>query len=172
NDGMDDGLIGRKSPVEIYGMAMKVEGDRLYFAFNSNLSLNGVPKRRAYNNRISYGDLFLNFSNSSIFNPASDDVYGIRFNASNDTPQRLGLYQGVHAASLTQANLGWAKRSQYQAAVRNLGGTLSYGDVGGHYFSNDPSAPTTLYGGTQIGGIEMVCVPLALIAICCQRSHL
>ncbi|NEQ95171.1 MAG: PEP-CTERM sorting domain-containing protein [Cyanothece sp. SIO2G6] len=154
NDGFDEGLIGEDSPVEIYGLATKEEGDRLYFAFNSNLGLNGVPKRRAYNNRISYGDLFLNFSDSDALNLATDDVYAIRFNASNDTPQRVGLYQNPSAASLTQANLGFAKRDSYHAAVENLGGAISYGDVAADYFANDPSSPTTLYGGSLIGGIE------------------
>ncbi|MGK7890305.1 MAG: XDD3 family exosortase-dependent surface protein [Leptolyngbyaceae cyanobacterium] len=154
NDGLDVGLVGEESPVELYGMAVREEGDRLYFAFNSNLSLNGIPKRRAHGSRLSYGDLFLNFSDSGSLGTDSDDVYAIRFNETNDTPQSVGLYRDFHTVSLTQANLGFASRDQYQAAVENLGGTVSYGDVDTNYFDASPSSPTTLYMGTRLGDVE------------------
>jgi uncharacterized coiled-coil DUF342 family protein len=76
---------GDNSRFEMYGMAFRETKDRVYFAINSNLSIGGDTYGNALNGKISYGDLLLDFSNKGNFNQANGNLYGVRFDAENDT---------------------------------------------------------------------------------------
>lgn len=154
NDGLDGEKVGINSGIELYGMAMKEEGDSLYFAFNSNLSLDGLPNRRAFNRSINYGDLFLNFSSVSSSN--SPRSYGIRFDTGNDSRLTPGLYQNVSGISVSRANGGFASLAQTHDAIAAQGGTVSYGDEAVSYFDLQDPATTTLYQGTYLGGVDLL----------------
>ena len=156
NDGLDGGNIGTDSRIELYGMAMKEDEDSLYFAFNSNLSLEGLLNRRAYNRRISYGDLFLNFGSPS--SADNFETYGIRFDTSNDSRLTPGLYQGVSGVSLSRANTGFMTLDEAHEAIAAQGGTVSYGDltVDSAYFEQQSSATTTMFSGTRLGNVDVI----------------
>ena len=128
----------------------------MYFAFNSNLSLEGWSHRSARNGRISYGDLFLNFSNPDSFNDANGNLFAIRFDANNDTGVRVGLYQNVTATSVTTANLGYRNLNTHTNKVARYGGQASYGDMDANtsYFNNRQGAYTTIASGDYVGGIS------------------
>ncbi len=153
SDGLEGEIIGSQSRTELYGMAMKEEDESIYFAFNSNLSLGGFLNRRSRNRRISYGDLFINFSST----PSSTaNTYGIRFDAFNDSILTPGLYQGVFGVSFSRANTGFTSLGEAHAAIATKGGTVSYGDVAADHFPELSSAITTLYGGDRLGNIEVI----------------
>jgi len=147
NDGTEGHTIGEKSQFEFYGMAFQETHNRVYFAINSNLSLNSYASSGARNGKISYGDLFLNFANPSKFDDANskNQLFAIRFDGTNDTTLNLGLYGDVKATSLTTKNSGYssiqshtntidqihaetaqkynAAVSKYETAVQNLSKT-------------------------------------------------
>jgi hypothetical protein len=130
NDGTEGGIIGDNSKFEFYGMAFKATADKVYFAFNSNLSKAGYDLDYAQNGRINYGDLFLNFKDVSSFNNANGSLFGIRFDDRNDTGLSLGLYDQVTATSLTTVNSGYTSLNHHDSTVDNyLKGSSSYGDL-------------------------------------------
>lgn len=155
-DGTEGNVIGNTSKFEFYGMAFQETAERVYFAINSNLSLNGYVQGGATNGKISYGDLFLNFSNTDSFNQANGDFYAIRFDATNDTGVSLGLYGDVSAKSVTTLNSGYSSTNQHTQTVANLGGSASYGDLTANtsYFNGKQAAPTSVSSGTFLGAIS------------------
>ncbi|HEY9696667.1 MAG TPA: XDD3 family exosortase-dependent surface protein [Trichocoleus sp.] len=158
-DGTEGSTIGDKSKFEFYGMAFREMNDRVYFALNSNLSTSGYTSGGARNGKISYGDLLLNFRGSN-FSQANGNLLGIRFDASNDTQLKLGLYGNVQATSLTSVNAGYAHMSDHTKYV-NASGSASYGDLaetvsttGTSYFNSQQAAPTNINSGTFLGNIS------------------
>ncbi|NJR64226.1 MAG: PEP-CTERM sorting domain-containing protein [Leptolyngbyaceae cyanobacterium CRU_2_3] len=153
NDGTEGSTIGSKSKFEFYGMAFKEAANKVYFAFNSNLSKDGYGSGSARNGRINYGDLFLNFKNTSSFNKANGSLYGIRFDGKNDTEVGVGLYQNVVAKSLTTVNSGYGSLQQHTNTVSNLKGSASYGDLAATttYFNSSQGAYTTIASGKSLG---------------------
>ncbi len=157
NDGTEGNVIGAKSKFEFYGMAYKQTKDKVYFAINSNLSLDGYKDKNSLNGSIGYGDLFLNFSQPGAkpgTQPASfssGNLQAIRFDATNDTQftkqettigknnkpvttttkytPELGLYDDVTATSLTTKNSGYKTMQQHADTIKRLGGVDSYGDM-------------------------------------------
>lgn len=159
NDGTEGYTIGDKSKFEFYGMAYRQVRNKVYFAFNSNLSLDGYRQSNALNGKISYGDLFLNFANPASFKQANGKLQGIRFDATNDTQMGLGLYQNVTAKSLTTSNSGYGSLQQHTNTVNgSLKGNASYGDMAANtsYFDNSKAAATTIASGSLLGAIEKV----------------
>lgn len=153
-------MMGENSEFEFYGMAYKETSDKIFFAINSNLSLDGYYQRGARNNRISYGDLFLNFSNLSSFNAANSrrELYAIRFDGTNDTGVQLGLYSNVQASSLTGANSGYGKIQDHTREVARYGGSASYGDMEAttSYFRQNQGAFTTINRGNYVGEVSLI----------------
>lgn len=156
NDGTEGNVIGSQSEFEFYGLAFKETSDRLYFAFNSNLSTNGYALQGVQNGKISYGDLFLNFSNLSSFDQSNGDLYAIRFDATNDTKVEIGLYKDVSYMSVTGQNSGYSRMQDHTEKVSSLGGTASYGDLAATtaYFNSQQAAPTTIASGVSLGAIS------------------
>jgi hypothetical protein len=167
NDGTEGRIIGDNSTFEYYGMAFRETSDRMFFAFNSNLAFNaenpsenGHAYSHAQDGRINYGDLFLNFSGNN-FNTANAnrDLYGIRFDATNDSGvSQLGLYSNVSAVSRTSVNAGYGSLNAHTNAVRSYGGTASYGDLAANtsYFQNNQSARTNIGSGTFVSALEFM----------------
>jgi hypothetical protein len=179
NDGTEGRIIGENSKFEFYGMAFKQTKDKVFFAFNSNLSLDGYADAGALNKKISYGDLFLNFTNPSSFNQANGSLYGVRFDNTNDTrftSQRtttvrgrtrtitetttpgLGLYQNVATTSYTTRNRGYNSPDHHTKTVASYKGQASYGDLAANtsYFDNSKAAQTNMASGSFLGGIQAI----------------
>ncbi|NEQ96368.1 MAG: PEP-CTERM sorting domain-containing protein [Cyanothece sp. SIO2G6] len=157
NDGTEGRRIGENSAFEFYGLATKTTRDKVYFAVNSNLSLDGHRSRRALNGSISYGDLFLNFANLDSVQAANGDLHAIRFNETNDTTYESGLYANVTGIGLMTQNSGYSNLVRHRNAVNSFGGEASFGDLDAEtaYFNHDNGQATSLnntaYGYTNIG---------------------
>ncbi|NET49084.1 MAG: PEP-CTERM sorting domain-containing protein, partial [Merismopedia sp. SIO2A8] len=145
-------------------MAMREDSDRLYFAFNTNLSQNGLFERYAWDSRISYGDFFLNFANPSSFDDANGQLYAIHFNDNDNFFRGMewGLYENVQAGELVLSNAnagvlyGDGSLQQTQAVIEAEGGSVSYGDLASDtdYLDLTQAAPTMIQTGTKIGDID------------------
>lgn len=170
-DGTEGNIIGENSDFEFYGMAYRETRNKVYFAFNSNLSLDGYDASSALNKKISYGDLFLNFANPASFNQANGNLYGIRFDGTNDSrfvtgsgKQRkeiaptLGLYNQVSTTSVTSRNQGYGSLQSHTNTVKNLKGSASYGDLAANttYFDNSKAALTSMSAGNFLGAISTI----------------
>ncbi len=168
NDGTEGWLTGSKSKFEFYGIAHKQVKDKVYFAINSNLSLNGYAEANALNGKISYGDLLFNFTNPSSFDKGNGKLYGVRFDATNDTrfatasgqqAPKLGLYKDVKATSVTTVNDGYSSLQQHTNVVQNwMGGKDSYGDLpaGTTYFDSNKAAQNVMASGNFLSSISQV----------------
>lgn len=169
-DGTQGRTIGQDSAFEFYGMAVKQTRDKVYFAFNSNLSLNGYESSNARNGSIAYSDLFLNFANQSSVSEANGSLHGIRFNEANDSKDfgiETGVYSDVTGVGLMTQNSGYSHLQSYRDVVNNnYGGTTSFGDLDDQtsYFNHDggETLNTSAYGytniesGTRLGDIEEI----------------
>jgi hypothetical protein len=175
-------VVGQNSDFEFFGMAFRVLADRVVFAVNSNLSLNGYADNGSRNKKISYGDLVLNFTNTASFNAAQSNLFAIRFDSTNDTNVKvvtetrtidnrgrikvkrttqtspLGLYGGVTTTSLTSANSGYRSHEHHATEVAKVGGSASLGDLGANnsYFGYNTAAQTHMKSGSYLGGINML----------------
>jgi hypothetical protein len=158
SDGTESRTIGDTSEFEFYGMATRQIGDRYWFVFNSNLSLEGFATSRATNGRVSYSDLFLNFANPNNFDTANGSLYAIRFDRNNDSPVQIGLYNQVTATSVTATNTGYPSLQIYQDAVTEVGGIMTYADDPSNtsYFNQNLPAYTTIASGNSIGDISPI----------------
>ncbi|MEB3269759.1 MAG: XDD3 family exosortase-dependent surface protein [Leptolyngbya sp.] len=159
-DGVTGGVIGGSAVpgFELYGMGYVQRGDRLYVGFSTHLpiggydqSLVGVP---VAGGSIAWGDLFLNFSGQSFDQAlAVGDLYGIRFDAANDSgvPQ-LGLYRVTTVQSVTALNSGFDSLNQYITTVVQQGGTPDMGAVplDGSYFNQTIAMGNAIATGTLL----------------------
>ena len=151
------------------GLAFRQVGGTGYFAVSSALPLGGVPWGGALNDRISYGDLILNFSLHNLDAKAdfSDpNVFAIRFDALNDSlgnvggsNPTLGIFSNLTITSLTLQNSGYGSLQQYY----NSGFAASSGAMGDlntttdviNYFGNGQMQPN-ISDGTKIGDISLL----------------
>lgn len=158
-DGTEGSTIGSKSKFEFYGMAFKETADKVIFAFNSNLSKQGYNYRSALGGKISYGDLMLDFTGKGSINQANGSLYGVRFDATNDTKGKLGLYNNVTTSSVTTQNAGYTSHNHHTGTVNNnLKGHASFGDMDTNttYFKGTDAAQTTIAKGNYAGGITEI----------------
>jgi hypothetical protein len=164
NDGIESNQIGPTSAFEFSGVAYRQVGERLEFAFNSNLDWDqAFPSAGARNNNIAYGDFFLNFQGSNFTAAnATSSLYAVHFDADNDTrmggqPPVLGLYRNVQAEGLTLVNNGFATLNAYEQKIRQLGGSPNYGDLpaGTDYFTLNAGALTHMKSGELVSPIAV-----------------
>jgi hypothetical protein len=163
-DGIESNVIGPTSAFEFSGVAYRQVGERLEFAFNSNLNWDqAFPSPGARNSNIAYGDFFLNFSGSNLAGAsATSSLYAVHFDADNDTriagqPPTLGLYRNVQAEGLTLVNNGFATLNAYEQKIRELGGTPNYGDLpaGTDYLTPGAGALTHMKSGALVSPIAV-----------------
>jgi hypothetical protein len=165
-DGTEGNTIGANSKFEFYGMAFQETADSFVFAFNSNLAFDptnaantGYAAQGAKGDSVTYGDLFLNFTNPQSMNAAEGSLYAVRFDQTNDTKVGLGLYKNVTTASYTTANWGYGTVASHTNTVNNgLGGTAGYGDMAADtsYFAQDQAAQTAIASGERLGDISFL----------------
>jgi hypothetical protein len=164
NDGIESNQIGPTSAFEFYGVAYRQVGERLDFAFNSNLDWDqAFPSPGARNNNIAYGDFFLNFQGTTFAAAnATSSLYAIHFDRDNDTqiagqPPALGLYRNVQAEGLTTVNNGFATLNAYEQKIRELGGSPNYADLpaGTDYLTFNAGALTHMKSGELVSPIAI-----------------
>lgn len=164
-DANNDGSGG--SVYEAHGLAYQISGDKMRFAFSTNMRLTGVTNNNALNDNVGHGDLFLNFTNHNMDSLADfqdTGVYAIRFASTNDSlgnvngsNTTLGVFDQITPVKLSTNNNGW---SSYQAYVnggfgRNVG---AMGDLNSSnadvipYLGNDKMY-TNISAGRLLGGL-------------------
>jgi hypothetical protein len=164
-DGVTGGLIGG-APVpgfELYGMGYAQKGDRLYVGFSTNLPIGGYDQALAgvpvAGGSIAWGDVFLNFSGQSFDQAlAAGDLYGVRFDAANDSGVSLGLYRVLTAQSVTAANSGFDSLNSYINRVTTLGGTPDMGAVAldGSYFDQTIEMKNAIATGNRLADVTFI----------------
>ncbi len=127
---------------ELYGLAIKQDGDTISVAFNTNLGLGGHTTKYADDGNISWGDLIFNFGGTK---------YGVRFTDTNDSKVgALGLYENVTTADVTHQNAGWPTIADYEKKVTAYPQDAPiYGDLG---------AGTTELGSRTTKGVMPVVI--------------
>lgn len=164
-DGVTGGLIGG-APVpgfELYGMGYAQKGSRLYGGFSTNLPIGGYDEALVgtpvAGGSIAWGDVFLNFSGQSFDQAlAAGDLYGVRFDAANDSGVALGLYRVLTAQSVTASNSGFDSLNSYVNRVVTLGGTPDMGAVAldGSYFDQGIEMKNAIATGNRLGDVTFI----------------
>jgi hypothetical protein len=105
-------------PLEIFGMAMKQEGNTLIVAFNTGMGPEGwnvpadlVGPHKVVDGNIGLSDLVLDFNGK---------FYAVRFAPDNDSalpPGEVGLYTHVTLMDVTKPNYGHARLDTYVVAI-------------------------------------------------------
>jgi hypothetical protein len=151
NDGVEGGSVGTGATpgYEMYGMAYSYDrtSNRYYVAINSNLPLAGIDNSDADGEKITYGDVFLNFTGKNLHEIDSTNnnkLFAVRFANNGSTSKQLGLYKNVTATSNTTSNVGFTSLEQYKNRVVNAGGTPSLGSLDWDYLDNNGSADTSI----------------------------
>ncbi len=145
---------------EIYGMALKQEGNDILVAINTNIPLQGndlsefiaAEGLTLTDNLIGLGDLILNFEGTK---------YGVHFTNNDAGVQEFGVYTNISTKDVTASNIGWSSLTKYRKYVTDAGKTPSLGDVtfDEGYFN---LAGKNTYGqividkGTKIADIQML----------------
>ncbi|MEO0984554.1 MAG: XDD3 family exosortase-dependent surface protein [Cyanobacteria bacterium J06639_14] len=155
SDGVDGATVGGPdSAYELYGIGYAQTDTTLYVGLNTNLPIGGEPAPAATGGSVAWGDLFFNFSDQPFAEAVSaGDVYGVRFDAANDSPMlELGLYQVSQTDSVTPFNSGFSSLDAYQTTVTSAGGTPSLGDIplDGSYLSNTDLPQNVISEGTLV----------------------
>ena len=165
-DSFNDSITGNDvggTKYEIYGMAMTQIEDKVIFAVNSNLPLEGTSSNYAEDdNHVGWGDLLLNFSNQNLTTASNNsDLFAIDFTGSD-----IGVYSNVSAKNIAKEN-GNALDSLYQynqwveGKLKNKPnniGTPSNGDLGAYnpYFDQNQHVLNVRKSGTRIGDVNIL----------------
>lgn len=155
SDGVTGTLVGGpESTFELYGIGYTQIDTTLYVGLNTNLPIGGAANATVLGGSIAWGDVFFNLSNQPFSEAiAAGQVYGVRFDAANDSPVgQLGLYQVQQTTSVTQVNRGFSSLATYQSVVTQAGGTPSLGDVplDGSYLSNTDLPQNVMAQGLRL----------------------
>ncbi len=162
------GLKAGGTSFEIYGMAMKQQGDIVTVSISTNLPLEGGwwPKDGGGELHIGWGDLIFDFSGSKAGGKTgapTGGVYGVHFasNSSNSDSgvSVQGLYEVSNLKSVVDQNHGHPELYSYQSRVLKVGGEPSLGEfpVDGSYFTRWNQAdrvPTSIGAGTLISELS------------------
>ncbi len=165
NDSQNDGSGG--STYEGYGMAYSAQGSKLIFALNTNFGPTGHALGGVLNDRISNGDLFLNFSGHNL-TAASDfndpKVFAVRFDSTNDDGVTgTGLFGNVTPIGHATQNSGYGSLGQYTSsgfgrtsnAMGDLQDNVNAGGDVRSYLGNGEMLPN-ISSGRLISGVTML----------------
>ena len=118
---------------EIHGIAAKETADQFCIGLNSSMpSDTGFVEATAPNGSVTWGDFFLNFGTKNFAAAHSaGELFGVRFDAKNDSGVPLGVYKHVVAKNVVIANLGPGSgdRQGYENHVYAKHGIPGYGDL-------------------------------------------
>jgi len=145
--------IVRGVTYELFGVAIRQDGENVTIAFNSNMGLRGtdVINRNAADNNISWTDFVFDFGGKK---------YAVHYAAGNDSGvTELGLYKDITLKNVNKENWGWSSMSQYYNSTNNAGKKPSLGDLSNYgygYFDfyKKYSVPISIASGTRVEGDE------------------
>ncbi|HEY9617193.1 MAG TPA: PEP-CTERM sorting domain-containing protein [Microcoleaceae cyanobacterium] len=162
NDAVGDGSGG--SVFDIRGMAMRVVGDELQVALNSNMAITGTSYAGAADGNIGWGDLFFNFTGKS-FNEAQGSLFGVRFAGTNDSPVAVGVYANARATSVTSSNSGYSSLNQYYNAGFDRTNTMGSQGLATktevlNYFGGSGPINNMISSGNRIGDVTLLSASL------------
>jgi hypothetical protein len=161
-DAIGDGSGGSK--YDIKGMAMSVQGDKLFVALTGGTPLAGVKDRGALGGSIGWGDLFFNFSGKN-FNDAAaaGQLFGVRFASANDSKVGLGVYSGVSTTSVAVQNDGYRNLDHYYTASKgafnkqNTQGTaIATRAAANSYYGATGSIQNVIASGNKVGNVNLL----------------
>jgi hypothetical protein len=162
-DSFTDGT-GHKS-LEIYGVAIKQEGNTIMVAINANMgpegetdwsSLHRNVRKNIKDGNITFSDFVLDFAGTK---------YAVHFAAGNDSSvTTLGLYQDITLKDVAKENAGYSNLSSYKKAAKNPSlGDLSFSD--GYFDVNSNwSVPMSIESGTKVDGDNFTSLTAADLA--------
>lgn len=146
---------------ELYSIAYKDAGDKMMVAVNANMNFN-----QSSSDKITYGDLFFNFSGNSFADASkAGQLFGVKF-ATKDSESgvtQTGVYSGVSAKAVGGQNSGWKNLTDYSNYVK---ANNSYGDLNSKsaYFKGMDTGSYTIQNsisqGTFAGGLTMLAADL------------
>lgn len=149
---------------ELYSIAYKDAGNSMMVAINANMNYNQSATYGS--SKITYGDLFFNFSGKNFAEASSaNQLFGVRF-ATKDTESgaaQVGVYSGVTAKSVTSTNSGWNNLTDYSNYVK---ANNSYGDLNSKsdYFKGMDTGSSKIQNaigkGSFSGGLTMLAADL------------
>lgn len=156
-DGVSGWIVGGpNSTFELYGIGYTQIDSTLYVGLNTNLPIGGSPNSQVQGGTVTWGDMFFNFSTQPFaIAVETDQVYGVRFDAHNDSSMpHLGLYQVQQTGSVTSDNSGFDALAQYQSVVTSAGGTPSLGAIplDGSYLSASTLPQNVIAQGSLLAG--------------------
>lgn len=160
-DSFDDSIAGNAvggTKYEIFGTAIQQTDERVTFAINANLPLEGVAGTSAY---VDWGDLFFNFSGTNLDTASANaSLIAINFAASNESSaSETGVYINATAKSVASANgLLLNSLGDYNNWVSQNGSTPRIGDLrASHpYFNSTRNVQNVMSSGTKVGDITFV----------------
>ncbi|EKQ67531.1 hypothetical protein OsccyDRAFT_3810 [Leptolyngbyaceae cyanobacterium JSC-12] len=157
-DAVGDGSGGNQ--YDIRGMAMSIQGNRLFVALTGGTPLAGVKENGVTNGTISWGDLFFNFSGKNFRDAASSgQLFGVRFAASNDSAVGLGVYSNVKTTSVTSQNMGYSSLESYYNAGfdrANTQGTAIATRQAAYDYYGRGSIQTSIASGVKLGDVAIL----------------
>lgn len=161
-DAVGDGSGG--SQYDIKGMAMSVQGNKLFVALTGGTPLTGVADAGSQGGAIGFGDLFFNFSGKNFGDAAAaGQLFGVRFAGTNDSKVGLGVYSGVKTTSVALQNSGYSSLDQYYTASggtfnkQNTQGTaIATRDAANSYYGATNSIQNVIDSGNKVGDVSML----------------
>ncbi|MDM8561480.1 XDD3 family exosortase-dependent surface protein [Candidatus Parabeggiatoa sp. HSG14] len=151
---------------EIYGMAIKDDGQSITVAFSANLPIGGidasVPDEENGGMKdinMNWGDLMLDFGDNLL--------YGVHFTSNDSGVTELGVYEDITTKDVAADNDGWETLSQYSEKVSPNFEPLSFGDIEVDVFSPNPETlyfnpyesynqPVVIASGKKVGDVEIL----------------
>jgi hypothetical protein len=122
---------------EIYGIAIHedLENNRIWVAFNSNLSIEGRPETEIFfpgetqheevpGDSVMWGDLFFDFNVQQSFQEANESstLFGVRFSNHTNGALEIGVYENVSGIGVGPENAGFSTLESYNRSVRGISG--------------------------------------------------
>jgi hypothetical protein len=139
--------------LEIYGMAIRQQGNTVTVAINANMDQNGITKfpgipssvrNRITDGHVGFSDLVFDFGGNQ---------YAVHFSANDSGVTELGLYENVTLKDVAKENAGYDTLNSYKNSASNP----SLGDISfsGNYFDWNGrwNVPMSIVSGDKIGDI-------------------
>jgi hypothetical protein len=139
--------------LEIYGMAIRQQGNTITVAINANMGPEGTTdfsslpsyiRNRITDGHVGFSDLVFDFGGNQ---------YAVHFSANDSGVTELGLYENVTLKDVAKENAGHDTLKAYKNSARNP----SLGDISfsGNYFNWNSrwNAPMSIASGDKVGDI-------------------
>jgi hypothetical protein len=162
-DGVTGSVVGGGA-FELYGIGYVQQGNALFIGLNTNLPIGGFVDPSVAGGSIAWGDMFFNFSDPALdltFEEAlgAGWVYGIRFDAANDSSVPLGVYQVTTTKSVVETNNGFESFQEYIDRVNAVNGNPTLGEaipLDGSYLSNTGLPQNEIAEGDFLGEVTFI----------------